>query len=288
MVPEPPTRVLVEKGAYETRFAFGGNQGSRAHNINMIAADIDDVVLKPGAEWSFNKHVGPRTTERGFGSAPGLNMGEVVQTVGGGSCQVSSTLYAAALYVGLDIVQRRSHSRPSRYIGKGLDAVVNYPKECWDTDKPDRRICFDLIFVNPFDFDLHLKSNVGGTDDPKKNFIRISFLGDSESKTPRVATRWATYRTVDFETRYRRVKWWKDDRKRRKQHGSIGIEGVLWVIRDGVKSMIRSYYQPTPEVWLVGQTFEVPEDPEMERSDERRAARPEVGEGGRDANSLGQ
>lgn len=123
--PAPTDRVV---SAYETTFSLRGTGAERAANIRRAAAGIDGVVIAPGEVFSFNEVVGPRTTERGFMTAPEIQ-GDVVQLgYGGGTCQTSSTLHAAALFGALTIVERHAHSRPSSYTEMGLDATVSYPR----------------------------------------------------------------------------------------------------------------------------------------------------------------
>jgi len=112
---------------FETRFGYLGGQANRGGNILRAASQIDGVVLMPGAIVSFNEHVGPRSTDNGFYPAPEIYKGEMREGIGGGTCQVSGTLHAAAYFGGLEIVERSPHSRPSGYIRMGLDATVVYP-----------------------------------------------------------------------------------------------------------------------------------------------------------------
>lgn len=79
----------------------------------------------PGEEFSFNNLVGQRTIENGFQAAPSYVNGESVDEVGGGICQVSSTLYDACLYANLEIAERHCHPHPSTYVDAGL--MQRYP-----------------------------------------------------------------------------------------------------------------------------------------------------------------
>jgi len=88
---------------------------------------------------SFNKVVGPRTTEEGFEEAQEIYEGRMVEGVGGGTCQVASTVHAAAFLGGLEILEDYRHSRPSAYIPMGLDATVVWPT-------------LDLKLRNPYPF----------------------------------------------------------------------------------------------------------------------------------------
>jgi vancomycin resistance protein YoaR len=122
---------------FETRFSEG--QLGRAGNIRRAASGMDGVVLMPGETVSFNANVGARSVDNGFALAPEIYKGELRDGVGGGTCQVSGTLHAAAFFGGLDIVERINHSRPSGYIHIGLDATVVFPT-------------VDLKLRNPYDF----------------------------------------------------------------------------------------------------------------------------------------
>ena len=117
-------RPSVLIGEYKTHFSKAKN---RTHNVKLAAAALNGVFLMPGAVFSYNSWVGERSEERGFKEAPVIENGELVEGLGGGACQVSSTIHAAALLSGLEVIERTNHSLPSSYIGKGLDAVVSYP-----------------------------------------------------------------------------------------------------------------------------------------------------------------
>ncbi|MCY7855798.1 VanW family protein [Bacillus sonorensis] len=111
-------------GRYVTYFNSGNK--SRSHNISLAAKAIDNHVVFPGETFSFNRVVGKRTEEKGYMSAPIIVKGELSEGVGGGICQVSSTLYNAVDRAGLKIVQRYSHSRRVPYVPPGRDATVSW------------------------------------------------------------------------------------------------------------------------------------------------------------------
>ncbi|MGM9537553.1 MAG: VanW family protein [Candidatus Onthomonas sp.] len=102
-----------------------GSSG-RKSNVKLSAQKCDGVILLPGETFSYNDVVGQRTKERGFSEAPAYLNGETIQEVGGGICQTSSTIYAAALYANLEITARTNHTYASSYIGLGLDATVSW------------------------------------------------------------------------------------------------------------------------------------------------------------------
>lgn len=99
---------------------------NRKFNIQKAADIINGQVVQPGAEWSFNTVVGPRTYDLGWKGANGISGGKEYTTqAGGGICQVSTTLYNALLRGNFEIIDRRAHSIPSTYVDKGLDATVD-------------------------------------------------------------------------------------------------------------------------------------------------------------------
>jgi vancomycin resistance protein YoaR len=121
-------RVDVSRVLSSFQTDFSKKSRSRVPNIRRAGAYLNGVVIEPGGVLSFNRVVGPRTFERGFRNAPVIVQDELEEGLGGGVCQVASTLFAAAMLGGLEIVTRRSHSRPSGYAPLGLDAVVIYPE----------------------------------------------------------------------------------------------------------------------------------------------------------------
>ncbi|MGM9535543.1 MAG: VanW family protein [Intestinibacter sp.] len=96
----------------------------RVQNIKLACEKTTDVLLMPGEEYSYNKHTGARSLKNGYQNAHVISGGEVTNGVGGGICQVSSTMFNSVLYAGLDIVSRTNHSIPSDYVALGRDATV--------------------------------------------------------------------------------------------------------------------------------------------------------------------
>lgn len=110
-------------GTYTTKTT---SNKKRNTNIDLASQAVNGMILKPGEEFSFNGVVGQRTTGKGYHEATAYNNGEVVQEVGGGVCQVSSTLYNAAVIAGLEITNRRSHTFQPSYVTPGADAAVSW------------------------------------------------------------------------------------------------------------------------------------------------------------------
>jgi vancomycin resistance protein YoaR len=114
-------------GSYETYF---GGIPNRIHNVELVAHLVDDKLIAPGATFSFNDTTGARTAEKGFVAAPVIINGELQTGLGGGVCQVSTTVFNAAYVAGLPITARTNHALYISHYPLGRDATVNYP----DTD----------------------------------------------------------------------------------------------------------------------------------------------------------
>lgn len=164
-------------GSYQT--VLSDISPGRIENIKIATERTSGVLLMPGEEFSYNKHTGLRTVKNGYKNATVIVSGEAVQGVGGGVCQVSTTLYNAVLYAGLDIVKVSNHSIPSSYVDKGRDAVVS------DSG-------LDFVFKNDYDQPVYIKNyynngvitcQVYGNNKEKQN-IKISTSIDKVTKSP--------------------------------------------------------------------------------------------------------
>lgn len=232
--------------SFDTKFApFKKN---RSHNVMRAAQQLDGLIIRPGQTVSFNKHVGERTPERGYKMAPVIVGDELTQGWGGGTCQVSSTLHGAALYGGLDIVQRRSHSRPSSYTKLGLDATVSYPQ-------------VDLKVRNPFPFTVAVHTSF-----PQPGVLRVEVLGGTEVED--VEYKYGVARVEGFTRRITVKSWLKSGRAFRKQKGTRGMDVFSYVTvryRDGrvVEKKYYSGYRATPEVFWVPEDYQREELPDL-------------------------
>jgi vancomycin resistance protein YoaR len=151
-------------GYFETRYTQGAKNKERTYNLRLAASKLDGTVVMPGAVFDFNATVGPRDEAHGYRVAPVIAQGELVDGLGGGTCQISGTLHGAAFFAGLEIVERYPHSRPSYYIKLGLDATVVYPT-------------INYRFRNPYDFPIVLHETVSG------GVVRAEILGPSRKHT---------------------------------------------------------------------------------------------------------
>ncbi len=214
---------------------FFGRGGGRAGNIEQAAKKLDGVVLAAGEVVSFNEIVGARTEENGFFKAPEIYKGEMVQGVGGGTCQVASTLHAAAFFGGLDVVERYPHSRPSGYIRMGLDATVSWPT-------------VDLRLRNPWPFPVVIDTHVEG---PR---IDVRLLG--ARRPANVTYQSATVGVIPFKRKITEAHWLAPGRIIKKQKGIRGyrIRRHRRILTTGGEERIETsvdHYPATPEHFIV-------------------------------------
>ena len=125
-----------------------GGIPNRIHNVQLVAHLIDGALVAPGATFSFNQTTGARTADKGFLEAPVIVNGELTTGLGGGVCQVSTTVFNAAFDAGLKITERTNHALYISHYPQGRDATVDYPG-------------VDLKFVNDTDHWLLLRTFVG-------------------------------------------------------------------------------------------------------------------------------
>ena len=133
----------------------------RTTNLKLAMQKLNGVVVSPGETFSYNKTLGKRTAEAGYKEAGGFAGGRVVQTLAGGICQISSTLYDAVLYANLDIVERHNHMFLAGYVGAGKDATVVYGT-------------YDFKFKNTRKYPVMIKTSIGN------GIAQISIYGIKE------------------------------------------------------------------------------------------------------------
>ena len=111
-----------EISKYSTKYDVSNT--NRSQNLKLASDKINGTVLMPGEEFSYNQVVGKRTVEAGYKNAKIYSNGQVVDGLGGGICQISSTLYNAVLLADLEITERRNHYFKTSYVPAGRDATV--------------------------------------------------------------------------------------------------------------------------------------------------------------------
>ncbi len=124
---EVPEEVVINKYSLEgsCTTSFRGSSSNRIKNIQVAASNINQMVLYPGQEASMNTAFRPRTSANGYRQAGTYVGGKVVPGMGGGICQVSSTVYNAVMNSGLTVLERHPHSMPVHYLPLGMDAAIS-------------------------------------------------------------------------------------------------------------------------------------------------------------------
>ena len=171
--------------------SLAGSTQNRITNVQLAAASIDGIILAPGEQFSYNDALGERTTERGYKAAGAYSGGQVVQEVGGGICQVSSTLYYAALLANLQIDVRTCHYFPVGYLPAGLDATVSWGGP-------------EFKFTNNRDWPIKIEASV----DTAKNTVSVHIVGTDEdgSYVQMTYATWLVYGNSEYpetETGYK-------------------------------------------------------------------------------------
>lgn len=191
VIPEITTQILSANifkdtlSSYSTQFSTNDQNGrNRAVNIGIACSKIDGTILAPGDEFSFNKVVGPRTEKLGYMPAHTYTGGRVVDGVGGGICQVSSTLYNAVLLADLEVTDRKNHIFTVSYVPKGLDATVSYNS-------------VDFKFRNNTKYPV--KINAWVTADNKVHF---KLIGTQENQNKKIEYIPKIIKQTDFSVKY--------------------------------------------------------------------------------------
>ncbi len=118
-----PKNIVLRSRFYTS---YSSSTPERKSNIKLATLSLDKTFVDVGGEFSFNKTVGARTTERGYKTSKIIVGGEFVDGIGGGVCQVSTTLYNALLLAGLNVIEYHPHSLPVSYVCPSFDAMVSY------------------------------------------------------------------------------------------------------------------------------------------------------------------
>lgn len=222
-------------GHFETRYSTADKDKDRTFNLHLAASKLDGTVLLPGEVFDFNEVLGPRDEANGYRVATVIADGELVDGIGGGTCQISGTLHGAAFFAGLRIVERYPHTRPSSYIKMGMDATVVYPT-------------INFRVQNPFSFPVVLHQTVRG------GIVRAEVLGP---ELDQVVT---LIRRIDQALPYEQIER-PDDRLPRgarvlSQRGIPGFRLHRYrITRQGnhtVRERWRDIYPPTTQVIRVG------------------------------------
>lgn len=222
-------------GYFSTRYSRSARSRARTFNLRQAASRLDGTVLLPGERFDFNTTVGPRDEAHGYRVAPVIAEGELVDGIGGGTCQISGTLHGAAFFAGLDILEKTPHTRPSSYIKLGLDAAVAFPT-------------INFKMRNNFPFPVVLHQQVKG------GWVTAEILGPKRRRTT------SFFRRIDavipFAEQVRQSDELPEGDRVLRQRGIPGFRAtVIRVVRDGAyawRTKSQNRYPPTTQIVLEG------------------------------------
>lgn len=182
---------------------YDASNKNRSTNLALAAGKINGVVLMPGEEFSYNKVVGERTIEAGYKEAKIYSNGKVIDGLGGGICQVSSTLYNSVLQSNLEITERHNHQFVTSYVAAGKDATV-----VWGVK--------DFKFVNNRNYPIKIETSV------KNGICKISIYGVKEEIEYNVEIEVETISVKPYSTKYEENDKLEAGIEKIKQNGTNG------------------------------------------------------------------
>lgn len=213
------------------------SSSNRLSNIRLALQLINGTRLAPGETFSFNDTVGKRTTERGFKLATAYSSGEITEDVGGGICQVSTTLFNAVVKADMQIDERHNHSLTVAYVDKGKDAAVNWKSQ-------------DLKFTNTSEDDVYLVCVL--TDDKR---VRIGVFGKLLPNGETIEIEAQTTGTIDYDTVYQPSLSLAPGTTNVTQKGKNGYTAVAYKVRKDANGntisrelLCKSSYKATNQV----------------------------------------
>jgi vancomycin resistance protein YoaR len=163
---------------------YNASDTDRTTNLKLASEKINGTVLLPGEEFSYNTTVGERTIEAGYKEAATFSNGQVVPGLGGGICQISSTLYDAVVFANLDVTVRRNHQFVTSYLEAGKDATV-----VWGSQ--------DFKFVNTRDYPVRIVSSVSG------GVATVSIYGVKQETEYDISIETKLVSTIQYTTVYK-------------------------------------------------------------------------------------
>ncbi len=236
------SRVNGVIGEFST--SFKGSSSGRIQNIKQASKSVNNLLVLPGEEISFNEEVGPIGSSTGYMEAPVIVNGELTPGLGGGVCQSSTTLYNALLLSDVTIVERHPHSIAASYVPRGTDGAV-------------ARGYLDLKFKNDFDFPIYIQSNISG------NRIHFYIFGDKNSKDYTVKIEPELIQTIPYKVKEVFDATLAPGTRVLQQEGRTGykVRTFKSIIKDGNvverKQITYDYYREKDFIYRVGPALPV-------------------------------
>lgn len=196
-------------GTFST--TYNTSNQNRITNLELASEKINGTIILPGETFSYNKVVGERTIANGYKEATVYADGKVVNGIGGGICQLSSTLYNAVLYANLEITSRSNHRFLTSYVTAGRDATVS-----WGT--------IDFCFKNTRSYPIKITSEV------RNGVVTTSIYGIKEEKEYEVVIESKITEVIPYSTKYVKDSTLKEDEEEIVQNGANGTKSETYKI----------------------------------------------------------
>ena len=196
-------------GTFST--TYNTNNTNRVTNLELASEKINGTIIMPGETFSYNKIVGERTIAKGYKEAAVYSGGKVVDGIGGGICQLSSTLYNAVIYANLEITERSNHRFLTSYVTAGRDATVS-----WGT--------IDFCFKNTRSYPIKIESSV------KNGVVTTEIYGIKEEKEYEVVIESSVTEVLPYTINYVKDSTLAQGVEEIKQYGANGAKSVTYKV----------------------------------------------------------
>ncbi|MBQ3415111.1 MAG: VanW family protein [Clostridia bacterium] len=234
---------------------YNAGEVDRTTNLRIACQKINGKVILPGDIFSYNATLGERTVAAGYKEAKIFSAGQVVDGLGGGICQISSTLYNAVVMANLEIVERRNHQFVTSYLPAGRDATVVYGLT-------------DFKFKNTRKYPIKIKAGVQG------GIATISVYGMKEDEEYDITLETRTIGTIPFSTQYEEDDSIEEGKETVKQNGANGIQTETYKIMSQNGNVVsrsllsKDTYTPKQKIIIKGTKSEQIETPVEENNTE--------------------
>ncbi|MGM9612321.1 MAG: VanW family protein [Butyricicoccus sp.] len=238
--------VLFSDTLVSTSTNLNAGNKPRTNNVRLACEHINGTILNPGDEFSYNNVVGQRTAERGFQSAGAYANGQVIDEVGGGVCQPSSTLYMAVLRADLEVTERHNHSFTVAYTPLGEDATVSW-------GGPDFR------FKNNTKYPIKIIASQSGSS------CNMKIIG-TKTSDKKVTLNTEVLSTIEYQTVEKTDSSLAPGERQTSQTGTTGYKTVTYktITENGQSTTVKantSSYQKRDKIVLVGPAASAPSTP---------------------------
>ncbi len=237
---------------------YDATNTDRTTNLRLACQKINGKVILPGETFSYNKTLGKRTAEAGYRNGKVYENGEVVDGIGGGICQISSTLYNTALLANMEIVERRNHQFVTSYLPAGRDATVVYGST-------------DFKFKNTRKYPVRIVASINS------GIATVTMFGIKEEEEYTISFSTKTISTIPPTTKYQEDPTLPAGTEKVKQAGSNGVVTETYITKKlngkvvSSKLLSRDTYNAMQKIILRGGTGTAPQQTEPQQTTPQEA-----------------